>query len=183
MAESIKYHIRLSAHERDELHHLISTGKAAASKLMHARILLKVDRGPHGPAMSDRKTAEAVECDPMTIQRVKKRCAEEGIESALTSRPKGHRAAKLDGEQEAKLVALSCSKAPDGRKRWTLQMLADKLVELDVVDSISDESVRRTLKKKRAEAMAKGAVGHSAGTQRRLRSGHGRRPRRVQTAS
>lgn len=173
MAAPVKYHVCLSKDERAELHHMISSGKAAAAKLMHARILLKADRSPDGPALSDRKIAEAVECDEMTVQRVKKRCTEEGLESALTPKPKGHRPPKLDGEQEARLVALACSKAPGGQGRWTMQMLADKLVELHIVESISDESVRRTMKKKRAEAMAKGAVGHPAREKWRLRRGNG----------
>ena len=116
MPAHIKYHICLNEDERLELHRMISSGKAAAPKLVHARILLKADRSPHGPALPDSKIAEAVECNEMTVQRVKKRGAEAGLASALAPKPKGHRLPKLDGEQEAKLVAIACSPAP-GRDR------------------------------------------------------------------
>lgn len=125
---------------------MISSGKAAAAKLVHARILLKADRGPEGPGLADAKTADAVECSEFTVSRVKRLYIEEGLDSALNPKPKGHRRPKLDGDGEAQLTALACSKLPDGEK-WTIQLLADKLVELHVVESIGRETVRTTLKK------------------------------------
>ena len=142
----LKYRIALDSRERATLHEMISSGKAAAAKLVHARILLKADRGPEGPALSEAKTADAVECSEFTVNRVKRLYTEEGLDAALNPKPKGHRRPKLDGDGEARLIALACSKLPDG-ERWTMQLLADKLVELHVVNSIGREAVRTTLKK------------------------------------
>ena len=110
---------------------------------MHARVLLKTDEGSEGPRLTDDEIAEAVEVNRSTVERVRIRCVEGGVEAALHPR-------KLDGVQEAHLVALACSPAPRGRNRWSLRLLADKLVELEVVDNISYETVRQTLKKTRA---------------------------------
>ena len=142
----IKYRVSLTEDERMTLHHMISSGKSAAAKLVHARILLKVDRGPEGPGLADAKASEAIECSEFTVNRTKRLYAEEGLDAALNPKPKGHRPLKLDGDGEARLVTLACSKLPDGEK-WTMQLLADKLVELHVVDSIGRETVRSTLKK------------------------------------
>lgn len=142
----IKYRVCLTEQERSTLHQMISSGKTAAAKLVHARILLKSDRGPGRPTLADARVAEAVECSEFTVTRVKRLYTEEGLEAALNPKPKGHRRPKLDGDGEAQLIILACSKLPDGEK-WTMQLLADKLVELRVVDSIGREAVRTTLKK------------------------------------
>jgi transposase len=142
------YRVKLLAEERAQLQELLSKGKAAARTLMHARILLKADEGVAGPRLSDDQIAEAVEVNRSTVERVRMRCVEEGVEAALRPRPSRQlHPRKLDGVQEAHLVALACSPAPKGRNRWSLRLLADKLVELEVVDDISYETVRQTLKK------------------------------------
>jgi transposase len=144
-----KYKVTLTADERQALHDLIAAGKAAALKLAHARILLKADAAPEGPAWTDERIAEAVEVNLTTVERVRQRFVEEGLEAALVRKKqvRPSRERKLDGEGEARLIALACSEPPQGRCAWTLQLLADKLVELHVVDSISDETVRQVLKK------------------------------------
>ena len=136
------------AEERAQLEGMLSKGKAAARTLMHARILLKADEGVAGPHLSDDEIAEAVAVNRSTVERVRMRCVEEGVEAALRPRPSRQlHPRKLDGVQEAHLVALACSPAPKGRSRWSLRLLADTLVELEVVDDVSYETVRRTLKK------------------------------------
>jgi transposase len=144
-----KYRVTLSAEERHDLQELIATGKAAAPKLAQARILLKADAAPGGPGWNDDQIAEAVEVSVATVERLRRRFVEQGLEAALVRKPQERpsRLAKLDGHAEAHLVALACSKPPEGRDAWTMQLLADKLVELQLVDSISDETVRRTLQK------------------------------------
>jgi transposase len=144
-----KYKVTLTADERQSLHDLITAGKAAALKLTHARILLKADAAPGGPAWTDDRIAEAVEVNLTTVERVRQRFVEQGLEAALVRKKQDHpsRERKLDGDGEARLIALACSEPPQGRSAWTLQLLADKLVELHVVDSISDETVRQVLKK------------------------------------
>jgi hypothetical protein len=143
-----KYPVILTETERDNLKGLIAAGTAPARKLTHARILLKADQGPEGPGWVDDAVAEAVEVSQPTISRVRKQYVEEGLEAALNRRPPNreyHR--KLDGKQEARLVALACSEPPEGQARWSLRLLADKMVELEVVDDLSYQTVRRTLKK------------------------------------
>ena len=131
------------------MHDLIPAGKAAAQKRTHARILLQADAAPGGPAWPDARIAEAVEVDVTTIERVRQRFVEQGFEAALVRKTQDRpsRQRKLDGHGEARLVALACSDPPRGRDRWTLRLLADKLVELEVVDAISTETVRQVLKK------------------------------------
>jgi transposase len=147
-----KYRVTLTAEERESLVALIAVGKAAAKKLTHARILLKADQAEGGPGWIDQRIAEALEVSVATIERVRQRFVEEGLESALgrKKQDKPSRERKLDGAGEARLIALACSKAPKGRVAWTLQMLADELVELKVVDSICPETVRQTLQKTRS---------------------------------
>jgi transposase len=148
MARNVKYTVRLQSEERHQLLDLVSKGKRAASVLTRARILLKADSGVGGPAWNDEAIAEAVETSLSTVYRVRQAFVEEGLEEALfRKKPTGRHYRKLDGDQEARLIAVACSEAPEGRSRWTLQLLADKLVELKVVDSISGECVRSTLKK------------------------------------
>ncbi len=142
------YRVRLVEGERGDLEHLLSSGKAAARTLTHARILLKADEGVAGPHWTDGEIAAALDVDRSTVERVRQRCVEEGVEAALRPRPSGQlRLRKLDGAHEAHLVALACSPPPTGRGRWTLNLLADKLVELEIVEAVSYETVRRTLKK------------------------------------
>ena len=143
-----KYIVRLTDAERTQLDDLIRTGKRAASALIHARILLKADVGEGGPGWDDERIAEAVECGASTVYRVRQALVEEGLSAALfRKKPTGRQYRKLDGAQEAHLIALACGAPPEGRAAWTLRLLADRLVELAVVDSISPECVRMTLKK------------------------------------
>lgn len=143
-----KYIVKLSREEREQLQALISKGKGAARKLTHARILLKVDSGEWGKGWTDEKTAKALDVSIPTIEQVRQRLVEEGFGAALNRKAgSGIQEKKLDGDQEAKLITLTCSKAPKGRARWTLRLLADTMVDLAVVDSLSYETVRRTLKK------------------------------------
>ena len=144
-----KYPVILSDTERDHLKRLIASGTAPARKLTHARILLKADESPEGPAWVDDEVAEAVETSQPTVSRVRKQYFEEGLEAALNRRsPNREYHRKLDGHQEARLIALACSEPPEGgQARWSLRLLADKLVQLEVVDDVSYQSVRRTLKK------------------------------------
>ncbi len=144
-----KYIIRLRADERQMLSKLAHSGKAAARKITRARILLKADAGEGGPGWTDQRIADALDVGVRMIENVRRRCVEEGPEAAAFGRAWPDRPAqrKLDGAGEARLVAIACSKPPAGRARWTTQLLADELVILEVADSISDETVRRTLKK------------------------------------
>ena len=147
-----KYLITLTADEREHLAGLLSAGKRSALALARARILLKADQAQGGPAWPDDRIAEALDCGVRTVERVRQRFVERGLEQALGRKPQDRpsRQRKLDGRAEARLVALACSQPPDGRAAWTLQLLADKLVELKVVDSVCDETVRRALKKTRS---------------------------------
>ena len=144
-----KYPVILTQTEREHLKRLIAAGTAPARKLTHARILLKVDQSPEGPDWVDEQVADAVEVSQPTVSRVRKQYFQEGLRAALNRRPPNreyHR--RLDGEQEARLVALACSEPPEGQARWSLRLLADKLVELEIVEEeISYQTVRRTLKK------------------------------------
>ena len=143
-----KYPVILSETEREELKSLIAAGTAPALKLTHARILLKADQSAEGAAWVDEKVAEAVEVSQPTVSRVRKQYSEEGLEAALNRRPPNREYYhKLDGEQEAHLLALACSQPPEGRARWSLRLLANKLVELEVVEEVSFQTVRRILKK------------------------------------
>lgn len=145
---SKKYIVTMTAAEREQLHGLISKGKTAAYKQRHARILLKTDQGEHGEHWTDGEIVEALEVNVSTVERLRQRFVEEGFEAALERKEQQNRAPKkIDGRAEAHLIALSCGKPPDGRKRWTLQLLADQLVALEVVDSVCPETVRKTLKK------------------------------------
>ena len=145
-----KYKVTLTDEERQQLSDLIAAGKAAAKKLMHARILLKADAAKGSPGWDDAAIAEALDCGTRTVARVRKKYAAGGLDVALhRKKPTGRQYRKLDGDQEARLVAIACSAPPAGKARWTLKMLADRLVELEVVDAVSDETVRRTLKKTR----------------------------------
>ena len=144
-----KYVVRLAREERAPLEPLVNTGKGAAKTLLHARILLAADQGPEGPAWTDEQIAEGLSAHPRTVANVRQRLVEQGLDAALHRKKQDRpsRGRVLDGCGEARLIALSCSQPPEGRMRWTLQLLADKLVELKIVESISGETVRGTLKK------------------------------------
>jgi transposase len=162
-----RYVVTLTPDEREHLTGLLRRGKAAALVLTRARILLKADRSDGGPGWDDARIAEAVGVGERTVSRVRRRFVERGFEASLRRKPQGQpsRERVLDGAAEARLVALACSKAPGGRVAWTLQLLADKLVELDVVPSVSDETVRRVLKKTRS-SRGRRSSGASPGNRR-----------------
>lgn len=179
-----KYIVRLEPQEREDLGKLVSRGKGAARKLTHARILLQADVSEDGPGWTDERIAEALRVTTRTVEHVRQRCVEQGLQAALECKKRVQPATPpiLDGAKEAKLVAICCSKPPRGRRRWTLRLLADRLVELNIVESISPDTVRRTLKKKRTEALAQADVVHSAGAERGVRLRHGERAGSVPSA-
>jgi transposase len=143
-----KYHVTLTDAERSLLRDLLGAGKAPARTLTHARILLKADESGGGAAWSDEAIRQALDVGLSTVMRVRQRFVEEGLEAALERhKPRRDYSHLVDGECEAHLVALACSAPPVGHKRWTLRLLADKLVELEHIDSISYETVRQVLKK------------------------------------
>jgi transposase len=143
-----KYIVTLTEAERQTLQTLLARGKAAARKLMHARILLKADASPGGPAWGDAPIAEGLEVGRATVERVRREFVEEGFDAALERRkPRREYARVLDGDGEAHLVALACQPPPEGRARWTLRLLAERLVQLEYVEQVSYQTVRRTLKK------------------------------------
>ena len=143
-----KYIVTLTEAERQTLEAMLSRGKAAARKLMHARILLKADSSPGGAGWSDDTIAEGLEAGRATVERVRREFVEEGLPAALERRkPRRQYERALDGDGEAHLVALACSQAPEGRARWTLQLLADRMVQLEYVDKVSKDTVWRVLKK------------------------------------
>ncbi len=167
-----KYRVELSADEREELHTLVNRGKAAAYKRKHAEILLKADQDTDGPCWPDKRIAEAFDVGLRTVERVRQRLVEQGLQAAIErakqknrkvrqrlveqglqaaierTKQKNRKAPKLDGEQEARLVALACQEQPpEGYSRWTLRLLAERMVALDYVDKLSYETVRRVLKK------------------------------------
>jgi transposase len=145
-----KYLVELSEQERVYLHKLISSGSAPARKLNRARILLKTDIGNHAEAqaLSDRQIAQMLDTSIATVQRARERFYEGGLEAALErSKPDRVYKRSLEGRAEAHLIALACSEPPRGRDRWSFRLLADKAVELGFVESISHETVRKTLKK------------------------------------
>ena len=143
-----QYMVGLGESERRDLQRLVSVGQAAARKLTHARILLAADASKAGPQWPDAAIAEALSVGTATCARVRKRFCQEGLEAALHARkPRRHWPRRLDGEAEAQLIALACSAPPAGQKQWTLRLLADKMVELEYVDTVAHECVRQTLKK------------------------------------
>ena len=146
----IKYVVRLHPEEREQLLALVNTGRAAAAKLLHARILLKADSGTDRRRWTDAEIADALDTSASTVHRVRQAFVAQGLGAALArKRPTGRQYRKLDGDQEAQLIAVACSPPPEGRTRWTLKLLADTLVALDIVETISPECIRTTLKKTR----------------------------------
>lgn len=143
-----RHRVILTESERDELERKINAGTGPARQATHARILLKADESAAGPGWEDTAIAAAVEVSRATIERVRKRFAQEGLAAALAHRPpSATRPRRLDGAQEAHLVALTCSNPPEGAGRWTLRLLAEKMVALEYVEEVSYETIRRTLKK------------------------------------
>ncbi|MBI4082900.1 MAG: helix-turn-helix domain-containing protein [Candidatus Lambdaproteobacteria bacterium] len=143
------YVVKLSAEERAELDGVVRKGKAAGWKIQRAQVLLKCDQGSGGAGWIDQRIADAFGCTSRSVENWRKQAVEEGPLSLLErkARETPPTPRKLDGEQEAQLVKLACSQPPEGRTRWTMQLLAERLVQLEVVDEISHETVRRTLKK------------------------------------
>jgi len=150
-----RYVVDLTPEERTELLGLLNRGSAPARRLARARVLLLADED-----RSDQEIARVLHSSRPTVERLRKRFVEGGLEWALKDRPRPGAPRRLSGRDEAMLVALACSHPPEGRKCWTMQLLADRLVAIEVVESVSDETVRRCLKK-RNEALAEGAVVHS----------------------
>lgn len=144
-----KYRVTLMAEEREQLRGLLARGKADVRKLKHAQILLKADEAEGGAGWGDECIATALEVGTATVERVRRRFVTEGLAAALRAYRVGSRIykRKLDGAQEAHLIALACSPPPQERGRWTLKLLADRMVALGYVDSLSYETVRQTLKK------------------------------------
>lgn len=144
-----RYVVKLSKDERKELSQLVTKEKIAAKKRTHAQVLLLADCGKQGPGWKDEAVAEACQVTVRTVENIRKRLVLEGLESALQRRKqvRPSRQKLLDGETEAKVVATCCGSAPSGHARWTLRLLAERIVELDIVESISHETVRRCLKK------------------------------------
>lgn len=143
-----KYVVTLTEEERQMLREMVLRGKSAARKLTHARVLLKADQSEGGPSWEDAAIAQGLEVGRATVERVRKRFVEEGLEAVLdrrrSQRQYQHR---LDGDGEAHLIALACSEAPEGRSRWTLRLLANRMVALEYVQKLSKDTVHRTLKK------------------------------------
>ncbi len=142
-----RYIVRLTEAERQQLEEVLSKGRHAAATAARARILLKADEGEEGPGWKDGEIVKGLDTSLSTVHRVRQEFVESGLEAALYRKPAAHRPRKLDGAQEARLVALACGPAPEGRARWTLKLLAQRMVELEVVPSLSAECVRATLKK------------------------------------
>lgn len=140
--------VRLSQEERKDLEDLVYKGKAAAHKRLHAQILLKADVGEWGESRADGDISDALGISTRTVERVRQRLVLEGLESALNRAPPSRvRGRVIDGENEAHLIALTCSEAPEGRGRWTLRLLGQRMVELGHVESVSHETIRQALKK------------------------------------
>jgi hypothetical protein len=175
-----RYRVTLTAQERAELDRMISCGKADARKLAHARVLLLADASEAGPSWSDAAISEAVRISVRTIERVRQSFVEEGLSAALLRKPSPRLyARKLDGAQEARLIALACSHPPAGKKRWTLWLLAEQMVALEIVSDLSHETVRQVLGGKCPQAAPAADVVHPAPAVGRVRVPHAGRARRV----
>ena len=142
-----KYVVRLTSEERKKLENMVTRGKVAAYRRLHAQVLLKADISDKGPGWADQKIADAFDITVRSIERIRKRLIEYGLDAATCRASGGGRKRLLDGSAEAHLIALACSNPPEGRCQWTLQLLADKMVELRYTDTVSYETVRRVLKK------------------------------------
>jgi hypothetical protein len=167
---SVKTHVvRLSGEERQQVETLVRKGKSPARRLLKARILLKADVSEAGEGWSDSRIIEALDASPSMVYRVRKQLVEEGLEAVLSRKQRATPAVApiFDGEKEAKLIALACSKPPKGRARWTLRLLENKVVELGIVDRASDSTIWRTLKKTLSSPIA-----DSNGSSRRRPAAH-----------
>lgn len=142
-----KYRVLLNEAERTRLTVMTTSGSSNVREMKRAMVLLKADEGEGGPAWSDEAIGAALDVHVMTVFGIRKRYSERGVGGALKRAPAGHRAAVLDGRGEAHLIALVCSEPPEGREHWTLRLLADRMVKLEYVDTISHETVRQVLKK------------------------------------
>jgi len=176
-APSVKrYVVRLSSEEREQLQALIRKGKGPASRLLKARILLKADVSEAGEGWSDSRIIEALETSASMVYRVRRQLVEEGFEAVLSRKQRATPAVPpiFDGEKEAKLIALACSNPPKGRARWSLRLLEEKVVELNIVERASDSTIGRVLKK-HSQTPSPATVGDPAKGQQRLRGRDGRR--------
>lgn len=144
-----KYSIQLSGEQRTYLEHLVKKGEASARKIMHAHILLKTDKGANGPRWSDTQIREAFGLGETVLKVVRKRFLEEGLEAALERKrqPRRPEKQKINGAQEAQIIAVLCTERPEGAERWTLRALTERIIELEIVESVSYETVRTVLKK------------------------------------
>jgi len=142
-----KYIVDLTSEERKYLQQLVNKGKAAGYKIRHAQMLLKADQSFNGPAWPDEQIAEAFATHVETVRRLRQSFVEEGLEATLERKKRQNYHRKLDGDAEAHLIAIACTEPPEGHDRWTLRLLANRVVELSVVDSISHMTISRTLKK------------------------------------
>ena len=147
-----KYIVRLSQHERQVLKRFISSGKRSAQLFTRARILLKADQGVEGPGWPDEKISWALDVTVQTVERIRRQLVQKGFDAVLKRQEYSQKVSrkKIDGDAEAHLIALSCSRPPKGRSDWSLRLLADRIVELGYVESVSYETVRKTLKKTRS---------------------------------
>ncbi len=163
-----RYIVELSSEERECLEVIVADGRQAKLRRNHAQILLLVDQGEYGLSLTDVEAAEEVSCSRRTVEQVRERCVMQGLSAALERKKQsGTRSRKLDGEAEAALVQIACSDAPEGHARWTLRLLSSRLVELDLVDSVSRECVRQVLKK-HYQTLEEADVVHSANGKRRV---------------
>ena len=143
-----KYIVELTSEERSALEDIIKAERMAAHKRRHARMLLKADQGPLGPSWKDADIADAFDCTIRSVERLRERLVEHGLDTAMGHGNRGaYRAKKLDGVAEAHLIAIACSSAPEGRNRWTVRLLADEMVSLGIVDSVGKSTIHNTLKK------------------------------------
>lgn len=171
-----RYVVRLSSEERTELEEIVHRGRQAAHRRRHAQVLLLADEAEWGPGLTDRRVAEQVGCSERLVEMIRERCVQEGLQASLERRPRSReRSRVLDGTGEARLVSLACSEPPAGHARWTLNLLGQQLVALEVVPSISPETVRKVLKK-HPQILAEAHVVHCRDGQRSLRVSDGGGP-------
>ena len=181
MGKRVKYIVTLTTEERQGLRKVVTKGKTQAYKIKHANILLASDA--NGPDKPDKDIAAWLHCHANTVVCVRKRFVEQGLEAAVERKKRQTPPVprKLDGRGEARLIALACRKTPPGQSRWSLRLLADEMVELGVVESISHETVRSVLKKNRSQTASAKVLGDPAQAKRRVRRLHGRRAGLVRT--
>jgi transposase len=172
-----KWMVRLEAEERVRLEQLVRSGKTAAYKIRHANVLVAVDEADRGRGLKDEEVARTLGIGVRAIESFRRRFVEQGLEACLARTKQERPSIKpiFDGEKEAKLIAVACGPSPKDRVRWTLELLADRVVELRIVEGCSPSTIQRVLKKKRAQALAKEDVVHSAGAERRVRVRNGER--------